>query len=58
MMDRAIDVISNIHVQQEIDRLKKDIEQKCDQIAELYGDGTTWTPPVFYKKINGKRKKL
>lgn len=57
-MDRAIDVVSDIHVQQEIDRLKKDIEQKCDQIAGLYGDDITWTPPVFYKKINGKRKKL
>lgn len=58
-MKRAIDVVIDIHTQAEIDRLKKDIQQKCEQIAQLLGatenEPIIWTNNLFYKKVNKKR---
>lgn len=57
-MERAVDVIMDIHKKNEIERLKEDINSKCKQIAFLLGDDVTWTKPVFYRKIDGKRAKI
>lgn len=53
-MKRAIDEVIEIHVRDEIERLKKDINQKCRQIADLIvdsGDGeVVYEMPKFYRK--------
>lgn len=58
-MKKAIDVVIEIHVRDEIERLKKDIDQKCRQIADLIvdsGDGeVVYEMPKFYRK---KKKQL
>lgn len=54
-MKRAIDVVIDIHTQAEIDRLKKDIRQKCEQISQLYGGEICYEDPKFFRK---KGKKL
>lgn len=58
-MKRAIDEVIDIHTQAEIDRLEKDIDQKCRQIADLIvdnGDGeVVYEMPKFYRK---KKKQL
>lgn len=61
-MERATDIVIDISVQQEIERLKADIDAKCKQIADLYGYGlkkeVTWTKPAFYKKDGNKKSKI
>lgn len=61
-MERATDIIIDISVQQEIERLKADIDAKCKQIADLYNYGfkkdITWTNPIFYKKDGNKKTKI
>ena len=54
-MKRAIDIVIDIHTQAEIDRLKKDIQQKCEQISQLYGGEICYEDPKFFRK---KGKKL
>lgn len=58
-MNRAIDVIIDIHTKEEIGRLQKDIQQKCGQIAQLLGATTeepiVWTNNYFYKKVNKEK---
>lgn len=53
-MKRAIDEVIEIHVRDEVERLKKDIDQKCRQIADLIvdsGDGeVVYEMPKFYRK--------
>ena len=53
-MKRAIDEIIDIHTQAEIDRLKKDIRQKCEQISQLYGGEICYEEPKFFKKKGRK----
>lgn len=61
-MERATDIIIDISVQQEIERLKADIDAKCKQIADLYSYSLkkeiVWTKPSFYKKDGKKRSKI
>lgn len=61
-MDRAIDVVIDIHVKAEIGRLKNDINQKCAQISDLLKSqglqDVFWVKPVFYAKNGDKRKKV
>ena len=61
-MKRAIDVVIDIHVKDEIQRLQGDIKQKCQQIAQLLGDTEnepiTWTNNLFYKKIDKKKVRI
>ena len=53
-MKRAIDEVIDIHTQAEIDRLKKDIRQKCEQISQLYGGEICYEEPKFFKKKSRK----
>ena len=53
-MKRAIDEVIDIHTQAEIDRLKKDIRQKCEQISQLYGGEICYEEPKFFKKKGRK----
>lgn len=54
-MKRAIDVVIDIHTQAEIERLKKDIRQKCEQISQLYADRDIYyKEPQFFRK-EGKK---
>lgn len=53
-MKRAIDEVIDIHTQAEIDRLKKDIRQKCEQISQLYGGEICCEEPKFFKKKGRK----
>lgn len=53
-MKRAIDEVIDIHTQTEIDRLKKDIRQKCEQISQLYGGEICYEEPKFFKKKGRK----
>ena len=57
-MKRAIDVVIDIHTQSEIDRLKKDIQQKCEQIAQLYGGDIYYEEPRFFRKIGKKLEEI
>ena len=58
-MERAIDVIIDIHTEAEIGRLMGDINQKCKQIADLLkgldNEPIKWSKPRFYKTCKGKR---
>lgn len=53
-MKRAIDVVIDIHVKAEIERLKSDVKKKCEQISKLYGEDILFEEPRFYKK-DGKK---
>lgn len=53
-MKRAIDEVIDIHTQAEIDRLEKDIRQKCEQISQLYGGEICYEEPKFFKKKGRK----
>ena len=53
-MKRAIDEVIDIHTQAEIDRLKKDIRQKCEQISQLYDGEICYEEPKFFKKKGRK----
>ena len=57
-MKRAIDEVIDIHTQDEIDRLKKDIRQKCEQISQLYGGEVYYEDPKFFKKKGRKLVEL
>ena len=54
-MKRAIDVVIDIHTKDEIERLKKDIRQKCEQISQLYAEKDIYyEDPKFFKKEGRK----
>lgn len=53
-MKRAIDVVQDIHVKAEIERLKSDIKKKCEQISKMYGEDVLFEEPHFYKKNGNK----
>lgn len=61
-MERAIDVVIDIHTRDEIQRLQSDIKQKCQQIAQLLGttenEPIVWTNNLFYKKVNKKKIRI
>jgi hypothetical protein len=61
-MERAIDVVMDIHVKDEIQRLQGDIKQKCQQIAQLLGttenEPIVWTNNLFYRKVNKKKIRI
>ena len=57
-MKRAIDIMIDIHTQAEIDRLKKDIQQKCEQISQLYGGDIYYEEPKFFRKIGKKLEEI
>lgn len=61
-MERAINVVIDIHVKGEIQRLQCDIKQKCQQIAQLLGttenEPIVWTNNLFYKRINKKKVRI
>lgn len=61
-METAIDVVIDIHVRSEIQRLQGDIEQKSKQIASLLADGNsdavTWTSPEFFAVKGNKKLKI
>lgn len=61
-MKRAIDVVIDIHVKDEIQRLQGDIKQKCQQIAQLLGttenEPIVWTNNLFYKKVDKKKIRI
>ena len=57
-MKRAIDVVIDIHTQAEIDRLKKDIQQKCEQISQLYGGEICYEDPKFFRKVGKKLEEI
>lgn len=62
-MKTAQEEVINIHIQQEIDRLKKDIIDKCTAVADLYvaggvSDTVYWKEPQFYIKKDDKRQKI
>lgn len=54
-MKRAIDEVIDIHTRDEIERLKKDIRQKCEQISQLYAEKDIYyEDPKFFKKEGRK----
>ncbi|MBD5584180.1 MAG: hypothetical protein HDQ88_03790 [Clostridia bacterium] len=53
-MKRAIDVVTDIHVKAEIERLKSDVKKKCEQIAKLSGEDVLFEEPRFYKRNGNK----
>lgn len=59
-MERAIDVVIDIHTRAEIIRLQEDIQKKCKQIADLLvrkdDEVIQWTNPRFYAKVQGQKK--
>ena len=58
-MKRAIDVVIDIHTKDEIDRLKKDIRQKCEQISQLYAERDIYyEEPKFYRKVGKKLEEI
>ena len=61
-MERAFDVVMDIHIKNEVQRLQGDIRQKCQQIAQLLGTTEdkpiTWTRNLFYKKVDGKKFRI
>ena len=58
-MKRAIDMVIDIHTQAEIDRLKKDIWQKCEQISQLYAEKDIYyEEPKFFRKIGKKLEEI
>ena len=61
-MKRAIDVVIDIHVKDEVQRLEGDIKQKCQQIAQLLGatenEPIVWTNNLFYKKVDKKKIRI
>ena len=61
-MKRAIDVVIDIHIKDEVQRLQGDIKQKCQQIAQLLGatesEPIVWTNNLFYKKVDKKKIRI
>ena len=58
-MKRAIDVVIDIHTKDEIDRLKKDIRQKCEQISQLYAEKDIfYEEPKFFRKVGKKLEEI
>lgn len=58
-MKRAIDEVIDIHTKNEIERLKKDIRQKCEQISQLYADKDIYyEEPKFFRKEGRKLVEL
>ena len=58
-MKRAIDVVIDIHTQAEIDRLKKDIRQKCEQISQVYAEKDIfYEEPKFFRKVGKKLEEI
>lgn len=58
-MKRAIDVVIDIHTKDEIDRLKKDIRQKCEQISQLYAERDIfYEEPKFFRKVGKKLEEI
>lgn len=58
-MKRAIDVVIDIHTKDEIDRLKKDIRQKCEQISQLYAERVIYyEEPKFFRKVGKKLEEI
>ena len=58
-MERAIDVVIDIHTKAEIGRLMEDINQKCKQIGDLLrrsdDEFIKWSNPKFYVVHEKKR---
>lgn len=58
-MERAIDVVIDIHTKAEIGRLMEDINQKCRQIGDLLrrsdDEPIKWSNPKFYAVHEKKR---
>ena len=58
-MKRAIDMVIDIHTKDEIDRLKKDIRQKCEQISQLYAERDIfYEEPKFFRKVGKKLEEI
>lgn len=58
-MKRGIDVVIDIHTKDEIERLKKDIRQKCEQISQLYAEKDIYyEEPKFFRKIGKKLEEI